>query len=195
MPRSATVDRPDDCAHTGCNIALSPQKVREYTDVRAPAYANIPFVIMPPSISSPGQSFIELLKDFPHAAPDILTTVMRAALDQERRRNDVIYSTFLAYNYTTASLTSKREDSRHKELTQALLQRMLPLSYAIWAAMCLVAAAISWTMFAYGLGMGLFVIGPWLNLMLCVASTGLSATVVTAIIDWRRKYSGQRPKR
>lgn len=169
-------------------------------------YSNIRSIIERPSINHLDTHYVELIEDIMHitythskySISDTSKSIVDAVLHWERWQAAMdagINANLLVYNAFVASSRLKREDSSHKELTHTLLRRMLPLSYAIWAIVYLAAASVFWTMFAYGLALGSFVIAPWLNLMLCVASTGLFATVATAIIDWRRKHSGQHPKR
>ncbi len=198
MPRNAIKTHSDHVAPISSVIFLPSREIE--------AYSNIKVILNRPSINALDESTVELLKDLMQVTysysrlsiPDTSQAIARAVLDwehaQERTLTGIDLKLF-AYDNSVAGPKEESKDSSHRELTSTLLERMLPLSFAIWAAACLVAAAISWTMFAYGLGMGMFVIGPWLNLMLCVASTGLSATVVAAIIDWRRKHSGRQPKR
>ncbi len=200
MPRSAIARR------TESSFLQTSEKVITLHSEEIDAYSNIRSIVNRPSVSSLGKSSTDLIEDilqitFAHSkktVPDTYVTLVDAVLGWERwqsARSDGIDLSRLVYTPFVAGSKSKREDSSHKELTSTLLRRMLPLSYAVWGAVCLSAAAVFWTMLAYGLSMGIFVIGPWLNLMLCVASTGLSATVLAAIVDWRRKHSGQQPKR
>lgn len=162
-------------------------------------HSNIRFLTGLSSVQELGDESTELLRSVMqvtfsqsrYSVNDTYKALLDSILSWERLRAEInrrMISDPLAYNTFVASLKQEAENSGHKELKPPLLHRMLPVSYAVWAAVYLVAASVFWTMFAYGLASGEFVLGPWLNLMLCVASTGLLATVVTAIIEWRLKH-------
>lgn len=97
-----------------------------------------------------------------------------------------------AYTFNaTAAIHSTEDCKRCKERELSFMKRTMPISYAIWGAICLLFSAVFIVMFVYGIKNGNFIIDPWLNLMLCVASVGLTFTVVIATIEWRRRMDGK----
>ena len=61
---------------------------------------------------------------------------------------------------------------------------IIPLSYLIMAVVFATLTAVFTTTFYLGRHGGGFIIGPWTNLMLMVASIGMLVTVAVATAEW-----------
>lgn len=90
-----------------------------------------------------------------------------------------------ASNLQTKSL--ERQFSRY-------MKRVIPLSYAITFSVFLSLSLIFSFTFYIGLKGGNYFIGPWTNLMLLIAATGMEITVFVACGEWRSWQRGFREK-
>lgn len=83
------------------------------------------------------------------------------------------------------------ECKRCKEREHQFMKRTIPLSYAIWGAIFFALAIAFSLLLILGLATGHYLVDPWFIFMCCIGSFGMTATVVVATLDWRRKLDGE----
>lgn len=72
------------------------------------------------------------------------------------------------------------------------MKRMIPLSYAVMGVLFLSLSLLFAFTFYLGRHGGMFLIGPWVNLMLLIGALGLTVTVVVASVEWRKLAGGKK---
>lgn len=73
--------------------------------------------------------------------------------------------------------------------------RIIPFSYALLGGISASLSILFAVTMYLGIHRGVFLIGLWSNIMLLVASLGLTGTVLAAYIGWRKLVNGHRDKK
>ncbi|MBQ3199747.1 MAG: hypothetical protein IJB67_05230 [Firmicutes bacterium] len=101
--------------------------------------------------------------------------------------------------YTQSKITVANNNEidleQWKKRELEFMKNVLPVSYVLWGGICLALALITTVMLAYAIYTGIFIIGPWLNCMLCVASWGMTITVLVAMQEWRSRSNDKEGKK
>lgn len=91
--------------------------------------------------------------------------------------------------YTKGVARDLRAKSLERQSSK-YMKRVIPLSYAILFTIFFSLSVVLGFIFYNGLHTGNYFIGPWTNLMLLIATVGLTITVFAACSEWRRWHSG-----
>lgn len=94
---------------------------------------------------------------------------------------------------TVAAIRHPAEEDckRCREREQNFMKRTIPLSYVIWGGISLALSVVFITMMVYGIKFGFYLVNPWINLALCVGSTGLTITIIMAMFEWGKRLHGK----
>lgn len=105
------------------------------------------------------------------------------------------FDAYTSYVTITANSFAAADCKRCRERELGFMKRTIPISYVIWGAVCLSFAVVFAVMMLYGRWTGNYIIDPIINFALCVASIGLTITVIIAIVDWRQRLNGKKEKK
>lgn len=100
------------------------------------------------------------------------------------------YSTYIVSKDVITQTPSVQESVKKGE--QEYMRRLIPISYAMIGSLFLALSLLFAFSFYMGAHGGKFIIGPFTNLMLLIASIGLTATVIAAIVEWRKLQGGNK---
>ena len=103
---------------------------------------------------------------------------------EEVRLKPTGYALNPVYNADVIKILIRDASAERRECEY--MKRLIPVSYVLLGAIFLSLSFIFGFTFYLGLHGRNYLIGPWTNLMLFVASVGLTTTVAVAIFEWRK---------
>ena len=83
-------------------------------------------------------------------------------------------------------------ERRLSQTTYNKRRHIIPFSYALAGGLSASLSILFAVILYLGIHGGVFLIDLWSNIMLLVASLGLTGTVLAAYIEWRRLANGHR---